>query len=145
MRRADDGQPFDLAPVEQFAGNQPRFDGLADAHIIGNQQPDDVLAQGHEQRHELIRPRLDGQVAEAAERASPGAEPEPQGVAHEQTRGLGAGFRRVRAGKGGRFRRDRFQRQIDHGRVVLAAAQRPEGEHLVAGLRAGPPIPARGL
>src|SRR5712691_4283288 len=84
VRRADDSQPFNLAPVEQFTGKQPRFDRLADADVIRNQQPDDVLAQGHEQGHELIGPWLDGQVAEAPEGASPRPQPEPQGIAHQQ-------------------------------------------------------------
>ena len=41
MRRAQDGEAVDLAAVDQLAQDQPGLDGLADADIVGDQQPHD--------------------------------------------------------------------------------------------------------
>ena len=48
------------------------LNGLANANVIGNQQANRGESQCHQQRHELIRARLHGDVAEAAERPATG-------------------------------------------------------------------------
>ena len=69
--RAQDAEPLDLAPVEQFAGDQQSFDGLAHAHIIGDEQADRVQAQRHQQGHELVDARPNRNPAKRTERRGP--------------------------------------------------------------------------
>lgn len=71
VRRTDHGNALYLAPIEQFTGNESRFDGLADADIVGNQEPQGIELERHQQRHKLVSTRLDRDVAEAAEQTSP--------------------------------------------------------------------------
>ena len=42
VRRAEHGEPLDLAAVEQLAGDQQRLDRLADADVVGDQEADRV-------------------------------------------------------------------------------------------------------
>ena len=84
MRRADDREALDLATIEQLAGDQPGLDGLADADVVGDQEPHRLLAERHQERHQLVGARLDAEIAEGAERPGAGAELEPHGVAQEQ-------------------------------------------------------------
>jgi len=81
MRRTEHGEAGDLAAIMQLAHDQARFDRLADADVVGNQQANRRLAERHQQRHELIRPRLDGDVGERAERTGTGAKLELQRIA----------------------------------------------------------------
>ena len=64
VRRAQHGQAGDLTSVHQLPRNQPGFDGLADANVIGNEQPNGGQAQGHQQGYELVATGLHGDVAE---------------------------------------------------------------------------------
>ncbi len=64
VRRAENREPADLAPVKQFPGHEQALDRLADADVVGNQQPDRVHLQGHQERHELIGAWLHGDLAE---------------------------------------------------------------------------------
>ena len=83
VRRAEHGQALDLAAVQQLAGDQAGFDGLADAHIVGDQQADRVELERHQQRHELVGPRLDANPGKRAERPGAGAEAQAHGVAQQ--------------------------------------------------------------
>ena len=47
MRRTDDRKAFDLAAVEQLPGDEARLDGLANADVVGDEQPDGVQLQCH--------------------------------------------------------------------------------------------------
>ena len=98
VRRAEDGEPLDLAPVEQLAGDEQRLDRLADADVVGDQQPDRVQLQRHQQRHELVRARLDGDAAEGAERPGARAEAEPD-ARRGAAGGCGSRRRRCRVGQ----------------------------------------------
>ena len=69
VRRAEHRHAPDLAPVEQLAGDQQRLDRLADAHVVGDEEPDRIQPKGHQQRHQLVGPRLHGDPPERAERA----------------------------------------------------------------------------
>ena len=73
VRRADHRDLADLAPIQQFAGDQQRLHRLAEAHLVGDQHPTHLLLERHQQRHQLVRPRLQRHVAEAAERSRTGA------------------------------------------------------------------------
>ena len=91
---------------------------------------------------ELVRARLDVQVAEASERPGPGPQLEPKRVA-EQERGRQrawcVGVRRV---EGGGRRALGLERQIDQRRVVLGSPQRSEAQEIFAGLREDHPFAA---
>ena len=94
MRRAQHGETVDLAAIDQLAQDQPGFDGLADADIVGDQQPHDGKAQRHQQRHELVGARLEAEPRRRAER--PGAAPQrqPQRLGQQPGAVLGRGLRR---------------------------------------------------
>ena len=143
MRRAEDGEAVGLAAVDQLAQDQAGLDGLADADIVGDQQPHDGEAQRHQQRHELIGARLEAEPRRRAER--PGAAPkrQPQRLGQQASAVLGRGLRplsaarsaraapaRVRAPDGSPARRPR-RRRADAG----TASRRPA--------TAAPPIRAR--
>jgi hypothetical protein len=66
--RAENAERLDLPAIEHFTGDEQSFDGFADADIVGDEHPNGIQAQGHEQRHELVRARADGHAAEGAER-----------------------------------------------------------------------------
>jgi hypothetical protein len=53
---AEHAEPPDDAAVEKLAGDHAGLDGLAHTHVVGDQQPHRVEAQGHDQRHELVWP-----------------------------------------------------------------------------------------
>ena len=74
------------------------LDRLADADVVGDQEPDRVELQGHQERHELVGAGLDRDLAERAERAGTGAKsqanrvPEqPAGLMVAQIAGSGGG------------------------------------------------------
>ena len=58
-RGAQHGQALHGALREQLGGDQAGLDGLADADVVGDEQPDGVLPQRHEQRHVLVAARAD--------------------------------------------------------------------------------------
>ena len=87
VRRAEYRDPVDLAAIEQLARDEARLDGLADAHVVGDEQTHGVELEGHHQGHELVGPGLDGDAAEAAERAGRGAGREACRVAQPPARG----------------------------------------------------------
>jgi hypothetical protein len=83
VRRAEHAQPSRDAAVEQLAGNHAGFDRLAHAHVIGNQQPNLVEAQRHDQRHELVGSGGDRDVPERAERRRARAQAESRRIEQE--------------------------------------------------------------
>ena len=62
MRWTEDREAVNLAAIEEFTSDQAGLDGLADADIVGDQEPHGIEPQRHEERHELIRPRLYGNL-----------------------------------------------------------------------------------
>ena len=81
VRRADDGQPLDFSPVEQFSRNQARLDGFANAYVVGDEQAHRILFHRHQQGHELIGSRLDVQVPETPKGTGAGAQFQAQRIA----------------------------------------------------------------
>ena len=110
--RAQHGQPLGVALGEQLGGDQPGLDGLADADVVGDQQPHGVLAQRHHQRDELVGARLDGDAAPGTGTARP-------------TSGTRSAARCAAAGAGWRRR---GRPRVGGGKV--AGSHRPRlGEH----------------
>ena len=68
MRRAEDRETIRLAAIDQLAQDETTFDRLADTDIVGDEQSDDGKPQRHQQRHELIGPRLEAQARGGPER-----------------------------------------------------------------------------
>ena len=93
VRRAEHGEALSVAAVEQLASDQRGLDGLADPDVVGDQQPHGLELERHQQRHELVGPRVDGDATERAERSGRGADAEPQRVA-EQARAARVAGRR---------------------------------------------------
>ena len=62
MGRAQDREAIRLAAVDQLAQDQSGLDRLADADIVGDQQPHDRKAQRHEQRHKLVGTRFEAET-----------------------------------------------------------------------------------
>jgi hypothetical protein len=83
MRGAEHSHLSDLAPVEELAGDDRRLDGLADTDVVGDEQPHRIELERHHQRHELVRPGLGGDAAEAPEGTRRGARREARRVAQE--------------------------------------------------------------
>ena len=144
VRRAEHGQALDLATVEQLAGDQRAFDGLADTDVVGDQQAHGVLLQRHQQRHELVGARLDGDVAEAAERAGTGAQLELQRIEQQLAGGMVARLVARRPREGGRPHGLALQRQIDQRFVLFATAERAQVQGLGVGLGQDDPFAAAG-
>ena len=67
--RAEDSDAGDLVAVKQLAGDEQGLNGLADADVVRDEQPHDVLTEREEERDELVRPRLDAEPREAPEGA----------------------------------------------------------------------------
>ena len=87
VRRAKHADSLDLAAVEQFPGDQQGFDGLADAHVVGDENAYRVQPKRHEHRYELVNAGPDGYAAERAERRGPFAERQARGLPEQ----MGAG------------------------------------------------------
>src|SRR6185295_12524379 len=69
MRRTQHGKTLDVATVEQFARDERSLDGLAHTDVVSDEQAYRVQLERHQEWHELISARFDGDLAEAAERA----------------------------------------------------------------------------
>ena len=52
--RGEDEDAADTAAEQQFGEDQPRLDGLAEAHVVGDQQAHARHGQRLQQRHELV-------------------------------------------------------------------------------------------
>ena len=64
--RAQDRHTRYLAPVDQLARYQTGFDGLADTHIISDQNAHRLKLERHEQGHELVGPRFNSDISKRA-------------------------------------------------------------------------------
>ena len=67
VRQADDGEAFDLAPLQKLPDDQQRLDGLADADVVGDEQTNRLLTQSHDERHHLVGARAERKLGQSAE------------------------------------------------------------------------------
>jgi hypothetical protein len=131
MRRAQHGKPPGEPAIEHFAGDHRRLDRLADADIVGDQKPHRRLPQRHDQRHELVRPRNDGDMPERAERSGTRTQAQPSRVEQSHDAGgIAAARPRLCGDLGiGESREPNalaFERQEQADLFVLRDCQRPE-------------------
>ena len=92
VRRAEHAKPGHFPTVHQFLGDKNGFDGLANTHVVGNEHPHRVQLEGHEQRHELVGPGLDGDPGERTKRSSTGTKTQANGVTQQPARAVIADF-----------------------------------------------------
>src|SRR5262249_55406486 len=74
MRQTHDGEALDLAPLQQLAHDEQRFDRFADPNVVRDKQPHDVLPEGHDQGNNLIGSWPKRELGESAERTGAVAE-----------------------------------------------------------------------
>ena len=142
VRRAEDREALDLAAVDELAQDQAGLDRLADADVIGDQQPRGFLAERHHQRGELVGARLEVDPAGTSERAGAAAQGKPEGIAQEERRLTWAGP--VAAGRCEDGKVDGFGFQLwdEFFRLVLGAGQGTQPQ-LIAGRENNPFATAR--
>ena len=145
VRRAEHGEAVDLAAVEQLAGDERGLDGLADADVVGDEQAHRVQLERHQQRHELVGARLDGDLAEAAERARrrDGARGAARRAGAARRRGPPAG-RASGRGKVAVGDRLGLEREVDERLVFLGARDRAHAQRLGVASRQDDPLAAAG-
>ena len=91
----EDDEAAGAGAVEQLAGDKGRLDGLADADVVGDEQPYRIEPKRHEQRDVLIGAGGEGEVTERAKRRGAGAELEAGSVVEEESAGDIAGVFRA--------------------------------------------------
>ena len=64
VRRAEHREPLRVPWSSSSRAISAGLDRLADPDVVGDQQPDGVQLERHQQRHELVGARLDADVAE---------------------------------------------------------------------------------
>ena len=79
-RRAENHRSVHLASVHELPEDETRFHGLADAHIVRDQEAHGIQAQRHHQRHELVGSGINANPAEAAERTGARPDGEANGI-----------------------------------------------------------------
>ena len=84
MRRAEDGEGINLAPVHKFTQNEASFDRFSDADIISDQKARDLQAKRHQQWNELIGSGLKGQLCGRSERTCAAPQRQAQGICQER-------------------------------------------------------------
>ena len=138
--RAQHRDAADLAAVEQFAGDEARLDGLADADVVGDEHAHRVELERHHQRHELVGAGLDRDAPEAAEGAGGGPGGEACGVAQEPAGGEIAEVFAAGEAEGCGF--DRLDGGKDAGDLLVEAADGAEHQHVIGGLGEHDPLAA---
>ena len=98
VREADDGEAFYLPAFQKFPDDEERFDGLADADVIRDQESHGILPERHDQRDDLVSARPEGKFGKGAEGAGAVAEGQPGGIVEQAG---GADVAEVGAGRRG--------------------------------------------
>ncbi len=144
VRRTENGSALDIATVEELARDERRLDGLADADVVGDQQAHRIELERHQERHELVGARLDGDLTGTSERARAAAEREEQGVAQEECRVVAGALGHTRPRKARRSHRLGLQREVDECSVFLRAGNGSHAERLGVAAREHDPLPTAG-
>jgi len=147
--RAEDAQAADDAPLQQLAGDDESLDGLADADIVGDEQADRALAQGHEQRHELVGTGAHGDASQRPQ----GRGRFPEGEAGRLPEKAGAcgvpdiaGFRERKLGRLHALSREPGAGQVgqlpaDQDDILVGAGQGPQTVDFIVAGRHQDPVP----
>jgi hypothetical protein len=138
---AQHGQASRVALLQQLGSDQAGLDGLADAYVVGDQQPYRVMLERDQERDQLIGAGLHGEPGQRAERAGAGAKADPQRGSQQAGADRGACVAGVGCLEYGRA--DLLQGGEHAGYLVLAAAERTKHEECWRfGLREDDPLAA---
>ena len=140
--RAEHGHALDFAAIQQFAGDEHALYRFANPHVIGNEQANGIELEGHHERHKLVRPGLDGNAGEAAERAGGRASGEPGRLAQQAT-----GAEVAQVGDRGQRERGRLHGldgRHDANDLFIEAADRPGQQQICGGVGEDHPFAAPG-
>jgi hypothetical protein len=121
VRRAQDGDPLDVAPIEKLASDESRLDGLANTDIVRNQQTHWIQLERHEKRHKLICARLNGDLTEAAKGPRTSAKREKHRVAEQQCAIMTSLLIRARSRERCISHGLGLEVEMDEGQVILGA------------------------
>jgi hypothetical protein len=136
--RAENAEVFEFTTIQQLADDEQSLDGFADANVIGDEHPNRVEPQGHEQRDKLVGARADGHAAQRTERRRAFAQREPCRLP-EQVRARDVGqvagfgrreFCRIDALFGKQAANQIGQPLVDGDDFIGRAGQRPEQQKI---------------
>ena len=144
MRRTEDDGAIDVAAVEQLTRDEQGLDGLPHPDVVRDEQAHGVELEGHEQRHNLVRPRFDRNLTDAAKRARSPPQREQQRVTQQEGRVVPAELVGVRQREPGFANRLEFQREVDERPVLVRARDRADSERLRRASAEDDPLPPTG-
>ena len=130
MRRTEDDGAIDVAAVEQLARDEQGLDRLPYPDVVRDEQAHRIELERHEQRHELVRPRLDRDLTDAPKGSRPPPQREQQRVAQQERRVVPAELVGVRHGEPGFANRLESQRKVDERPVLVRSRDRTDPERL---------------
>jgi hypothetical protein len=131
--RAQDREPPDLPSLPQLPGDGGSLDGLSHAHVVRDEQPDRVQAEGEHEGHRLVRSGTHGDATEGREGRSVLPEQQATGLPQEVD-ALG-----VRHGPWVQQGEGRRRNPLRRNAVAQKVAQHPvDRHHVVTGAGEGP-------
>jgi hypothetical protein len=142
---AQHGESTGETAIEQFTRDHSRFNRLAHADIVRDQQPHRRLPQGHDQRHELIRPWYDRDAAEGAKRPRAGAQAQTRRIKEGHDPCCVAAAHRLGIGEPRRANALAFEGQKKTDLVTLCRCQRPKLQYLGFARRQHDPLTPAGV
>ena len=144
MRRTEDDGAFDVAAVEQLARDEQGLDRLPHPDVVRDEQAHRVELERHEQRHELVRARLDRDLTDAPKGSRSSPQREQQRVAQQERRVVPAELARVRQGEPGFANRLDLQRKVNQRPVLVRSRDRTDLECLRRASTEDDPLPPTG-
>ena len=144
MRRTEDGGAVDVAAVEQLAGDEQGLDRLPHPDVVRDEQAHGVELERHEQRHELVRPRLDRDLTDAPKGSRSPPQREQQRIAQQERRVMPAELAGVRQGEPSFADRLDLERKVDEGPVLVRSRDRTDPERLRRASAEDDPFPPAG-
>ena len=112
--------------------------------VVRDEEAHRVELERHEQRHELVRARLDGDLADAPEGSGAPPQREQQRIAKQQRRVVPAVLMGVRQGEPGFANRLDLERKVDQRPILVRTRNRTDPERLRRASAENDPTPDRG-
>lgn len=131
MGRAQHREAPDFPPIQQFTGDEDRFHGFSYPHIVGDEEPNRIQFESHDERHQLIGARFHGDAAERPKGPGGSAGGQARRIAKEPT---GKGIAQVAAaGQWKRTGLHGFDGRNDAGGLLVQAADGTGQDEIVGG------------
>ena len=144
MRRAEDDGAIDVAAVEKLAGDKQGLDRFPDADVVRDEEAHRVELERHEQRHELVRARLDRDLSNAPKGSGAPPQREQQRIAKQESRVVPANLMRARQGEPSLANRLDLQRHVDQCSILIRSRDRTDPERLRRASTEHDPLPPAG-